>query len=158
MQSWLRFIDENQAQALIANIIHDWNSHWALEQDVSTGRGNKRRRVSRLRWSKTLNQPPNIKSCTDMDLLPLGWNKNVYLGELWLRPWKKNSDAGKDWGKEEKGATEDGIIDSMDMILSKLWEIVKDRKAWHATVHRFTESCTRLSDCTTIYDWDRGKF
>ena len=29
----------------------------------------------------------------------------------------------------------DGIIDSMDMSLSKLWEIVKDRKAWHVTVH-----------------------
>ena len=36
----------------------------------------------------------------------------------------------------------DGIIDSMDMSLSKLREIVKDREAWHAAVHRVTKSQT----------------
>ena len=40
----------------------------------------------------------------------------------------------------------DGISDSMIMNLSKLWEIVKDRKAWHATVHEVTKSQTRLSE------------
>ena len=40
----------------------------------------------------------------------------------------------------------DVIIDSMDMRLSKLLEIVKDREAWHAAVHRVAKSQTNLSD------------
>ena len=39
----------------------------------------------------------------------------------------------------------DGITDSMDMGLSKLWEMVKDREAWHAVAHGVPKSQTRLS-------------
>ena len=117
---------------------------------------------------KTLESPMD---CKEIQLVhPKGDQSWVFIGRtdaeaetptLWLPDVKnwliwKESDAGKDWSQEEKRMAEDEMIGWHHMGVGGLRELVMDREAWRAAVHRVAKSRTRLSDWTEL-NWTLGR-
>ena len=113
-------------------------------------------------WRRLLESPLDYKEIKQVNFK--GKNPDYSLEGLTLKlkfqyfgylRWRANSSEkklmpGKTEGKRRKGRWRtrwlDGITDSVDMSLSKLWEMVKDSTAWLAAIHRVTKSWTWLSE------------
>ena len=113
--------------------------------------GQKVVRINKIQNNRSIrNQSWVFTGRTDVEAeTPILWPPDV---KSWLIG--KDPDAGKDWGQEEKGTTEDEMVGWHHWLngqgLGELRELVMDREAWHVAVHGGTESRTRLSNWTEL--------
>ena len=136
-------------------------AHWKRNSEVLTSGAPKNwcswsvvleKGLLRVPWTARRSKQSILKGISPAEA-PILWPpdvKNCLIG--------KDPDAGKEWRQEERGQQRmrwlDGITDSIDMNLSKLQEVVKDRKAWGTAVHEVAKSQTRLNNWKTTNSGD----
>ena len=115
------------------------------------------KRLLRVPWNVRRSNQSNLKEINTEYSLEGLVLKLQYFGHLMWRvdSFEKTLMLGKIEGKRRSSWQRmrwlDSIINSMDMNLSKLWEIVKDGGNWNPVLHRVTKNGTQLSDWTTVW-------
>ena len=114
------------------------------------------RRLLRVPWTASRSNQSILKEISPRCSLEglLLKLKFQYFGHLMQRLIWKDPDAGRDWGQEEKGMTEDEMAGCHHWLdrheFEWIWELVMYREAWRAVIHGVAKSQTRLSDWTEL--------
>ena len=149
------FVDKGPySQSYVFSSSHVWM--WELDYTAEC------QIINAFELEKTLESPLDCKEIKRVN--PKRSQPWIFIGRtnaeaeapvLWppdIKNWLigRDPDAGKDWSQEDKGMTEDEVVGWHHRLngheLSKLWEMVKDRKAWCAAVHGVTKNWTWQTD------------
>ena len=142
-----------------------WTIKKAEQQRIDTFESWCWRRLLRVPWTARRSYQSILKEISPGCSLQ-GMMLKMKPQVLWpphVNSWLigKDPHAGRDWGQEEKGMTEDEMAGCHHWLdgweVDELWELVMDREAWCAVIHRIVESRTRLSDWTEL-NWIYKQF